>query len=205
MHSMIDLHAGYLGAPIHTRAEVLTTPCPVPTNPGVYGWWFETPPARDIDMAGCYKRDGLTLLYAGISPSKPPTNGKAASRENIRKRITYHYRGNAAGSTLRLTLGSLLSDDIGIQLRRIGSGNRFHFHDGERALDDWMAKHALVSWVAHPQPWVLEDALIKMYDLPLNLMGNRHNAFHSILSQARSASRRRAMELPVLPNPGRRN
>lgn len=201
---MSDLHADYLGAPIHTRLEVLAKPCPVPAATGVYGWWFEHLPASDIDTSDCYQRDGRTLLYAGISPSKPPTNGKAPSRQTVRTRIRYHYRGNAAGSTLRLTLGSLLSDHLGIQLRRIGSGNRLHFHTGEWLLDEWMAEHAFVSWVAHPAPWVLEDDLIATFDLPLNLMGNGRNAYHARLSRARSYSRVRAFELPVLPNTGRR-
>ncbi|MEU1194017.1 GIY-YIG nuclease family protein [Streptomyces sp. NPDC005859] len=42
------------------------------------------------------------------------------STQNLRKRVRYHYRGNAAGSTLRLTLGCLL----GLDLRRVGSGKR---------------------------------------------------------------------------------
>ncbi|MFF9819052.1 GIY-YIG nuclease family protein [Streptomyces sp. NPDC014006] len=29
------------------------------------------------------------------------------STQNLRKRVRYHYRGNAAGSTLRLTLGAV--------------------------------------------------------------------------------------------------
>ncbi|MBY4111112.1 hypothetical protein HQO82_19310 [Rhodococcus fascians] len=200
---MDDHHTAYLGAQLYSRSQVLTKPCPVPATPGVYGWWFDQLPASDIDTTGCHKRDGLTLLYAGISPSKPPTNGKAPSRQNIRKRIRYHYKGNAYGSTLRLTLGSLLSEELGIQLRVVGSG-RLHFHEGEWAINDWMDKHAFVSWVAHPEPWVLEDDLIESYDLPLNLMGNTRNPYHARLSKARSTARVRALELPVLGNAGKR-
>jgi hypothetical protein len=46
------------------------------------------------------------------------------SRQNLRKRLRYHYRGNAYGSTLRLTLGALLNEQLIIQLRRVGSGSR---------------------------------------------------------------------------------
>lgn len=197
---MSDLHATYLAAPTYTRDQVLAKDCPVPALPGVYGWWFDKFPANNIDTAGCYKRDGMTLLYAGISPSKPPANGKNPSRQNIRRRIRYHYNGNAYGSTLRFTLGSLL----GLSLRRVGSGQRVHFHEGEWILNDWMSEHVFVSWVTHSEPWVLEDELIEKYDLPLNLMGNRHNAYHPVLSAVRSAARRGAMELPVLPNPRKR-
>ncbi|WP_374939609.1 GIY-YIG nuclease family protein [Streptomyces sp. UH6] len=45
------------------------------------------------------------------------------STQNLRKRVRYHCRGNAAGSTLRLTLGCL----PGLELRRVGSGKRMTF------------------------------------------------------------------------------
>ena len=54
-----------------TGAEVLATPSPTPREPGVYGWYFKSiPPGVPTD--GCIRRDGLTLLYAGISPKAPP-------------------------------------------------------------------------------------------------------------------------------------
>ncbi len=45
-----------------------------------------------------------------------------------------HYAGNAEGSTLRKTLGCLLADELGIELRRVGSGTRKTFVDGEHRL-----------------------------------------------------------------------
>jgi GIY-YIG catalytic domain len=45
-----------------------------------------------------------------------------------------HYTGNAEGSTLRKTLGCLLANELGIQLWRVGSGNRMTFIEGEQAL-----------------------------------------------------------------------
>ncbi|MGW5269185.1 GIY-YIG nuclease family protein [Rhodococcus sp. NPDC003994] len=205
IESVIDIRTGYLRAPIYTRADVLASPCPVPTSRGVYGWWFDKPPSDSIDTTNCQKRDGLTLLYTGISPSKPPTNGKAPSKENIRKRIKYHYQGNAAGSTLRLTLGCLLGREHGIALRRVGaSGSRLHFHSDEALIDRWMDQHAFVSWVEHTEPWELEDHLIDTLDLPLNLQGNKHNHFYATLAKCRADARRHAFLSPVLNNPGKR-
>ncbi|CAM2778236.1 RES domain-containing protein [Prescottella defluvii] len=191
----------YLAALPFARAQVLSRPCPVPASPGVYGWWFRELPA-DIDTSSCAKKDGLTLLYTGISPSAPPANGKAPSTQDIRKRIRTHYTGNAEGSTLRKTLGCLLSDRLGIELRRVGSGNRRTFVAGEKTLSEWMAENALVSWVCHPEPWVLEHQLITSLDVPLNLDANAHNGFYSTLKSVRRAAVVRANELPVLPNPG---
>jgi hypothetical protein len=54
-------------------------------------------------------------------------------------RNRYHYRGNAEGSTLRLTLGCLLSSSLGLRLRRVGSGKRLTFADGEARLSESMS------------------------------------------------------------------
>lgn len=90
---------------LFSRAEVLRSPCPVPKEPGVYGWWFRRVPGG-IDTSECLKRDGLVLLYTGISPRRPPSNGRGPSMQRLRDRVRYHYSGNAEGSTLRKTLGS---------------------------------------------------------------------------------------------------
>ncbi|MGY2090463.1 GIY-YIG nuclease family protein [Nocardia gipuzkoensis] len=192
----------YLTATPYTRAEVvLSRPSPVPAVPGVYGWWFRKLPAA-IDTSACATKDGLTLLYTGISPSKPPSNGKPPSSQHLRTRITTHYTGNAAGSTLRLTLGCLLAGTLGIELRRFGSGRRFHFGSGELVLSKWMHSNALVSWITTPEPWRTEKELIAHLDLPLNLQGNKGNHFHSELTTARAAARARAATLTILANPG---
>jgi hypothetical protein len=68
-----------------------------------------------------------------------------------------------------------------------------------------MSDHALVSFVRHDRPWELEDELIRRLDLPLNLEGNSHNAFHPELTYIRKLAVAGANALPVVPNPGRRD
>jgi hypothetical protein len=102
----------FLCSRLVTREEALRTPSPVPEKPGVYGWWFRQLPAA-MDTSGCATTGGLTLLYTGISPKRPPGNGRQASGQNLRERIRTHYAGHAEGSTLRKTLGCLLSDALG--------------------------------------------------------------------------------------------
>ena len=183
--------------PLHTRDEVLARPCPVPAIPGVYGWWFDEIPTG-VPIQGCVARDGKHLLYVGISPKSPPNNGAAPSRQNLRTRLRYHYRGNAEGSTLRLTLGVLLAAELGVELRRVGSGNRRTFGAGEAALSEWMGANATVSWLSDTQPWITEHELIQSIDLPLNLADNRHHVFHAQLSDLRSEAKRRAGLLSIL-------
>lgn len=179
--------AGFVGARAFTHDEVFSEPCPVPTEPGAFGWWFSSVPAA-IDASGCQQRDGLTLLYVGIAPTPPPANGKRPISQDLRKRIRYHFGGSGAsaeGSTLRKSLGVLLKDELGIELRRIGSGERSTFAGGEAVLTQWMAENSRVSWVLHPEPWVFEDTLIHGLDLPLNLQNNDHNPFVPELKKLR--------------------
>jgi hypothetical protein len=125
-----------------SRAEIVgVRPSPVPATAGVYAWYFGQVPGP-IDTSRCHVHDGLPMLYVGIAPRKPYADGRR-SKSKLRKRVPYHYRGNAEGSTLRLTLGSLLGNELGIELRRVGSGKRRTFSDGEARLSAWMAANAL--------------------------------------------------------------
>jgi len=192
--------AGFLDAQRFTREQVFGEPCPVPSEPGAFGWWFRTLPA-ELDVSGCEQRDGLTLLYVGISPTPPPANGKRPVSEDLRKRIRYHFGGgnaSAEGSTLRKSLGVLLAKDLGIELRRIGSGERSTFAGGEAVLTQWMAEHTLVSWVVRQEPWHFEDKLIAGLDVPLNIQGNKRNAYYSELKRRRREAAVNASKLRVL-------
>lgn len=116
-------------ARLWSRGEVLSIPSPVPRSPGVYAWYF-----RGLDSVPsglCLNAGEFRLLSIGISPSAPPKNGKAPSSQSLQSRIRYHFCGNAEGSTLRLTLGCLLADELRIELRRVGSGKRMTFSSGK--------------------------------------------------------------------------
>jgi hypothetical protein len=182
---------------LYSHDEVLAKLSPVPPKPGVYGWWFSALPAP-IEISGCIRREGWILLYVGISPERPPGNGKPPSKQNLRKRLRQHYTRTAAASTLRRTLGCLLAEELGLQLRLVGSsGRRTNFGDGEQQLSAWMARNATVSWVVRKQPWELEDELIDRLDLPLNLKGNKRNTYHSTLTEARARCLAQARAMPV--------
>lgn len=180
-----------------SRMDVLSKPCPVPDRPGVYAWYFkEVPPS--VPLGDCVNWKGLWLLYVGISPKKPPKQCRSSS-QNLRKRVWYHYRGNAEGSTLRLTLGCLLADRLGIQLRRVGSGKRMTFSKvGEAKLSEWMGQNAFVTWLEHEKPWEHEDELIATGSFPLNLQGNRTHSFWPKLSEIRAKAKAHARFMPVL-------
>ena len=173
-----------------SRDEVLSTAC-VPRSGGVYAWYFRDSPQL-VPLAGCIVRGDFALLYAGIAPKAPPKAGRPSS-QTLFHRIRYHMQGNAEGSTLRLTLGCLL----GLELRRIGSGERRTFADQERQLSDWLDRNARVCWMETSEPWLVEKELIRSACLPLNLDQNRAHPFHAVLSEIRRTSKRRADDRPV--------
>lgn len=91
---------------------------------------------------------------------------------------------------------------MGIELRRVGSGNRMTFGRGERLPSEWMGENAFVSWVQCERPWELEEELIASLDLPLNLQGNDRNPFRGELKRVCKECVARARALAVIPNPG---
>ncbi|MFL6448729.1 MAG: GIY-YIG nuclease family protein [Bryobacteraceae bacterium] len=96
-----------------------------------------------------------------------------------------HGHGGAArhGSTLRLTLGCLLAQELSIELRRVGSGNRMTFGPGEHRFSEWLSENALVSWLACGRPWRLKINRFPRLSLPLNLRRNHGHAFHARLAR----------------------
>jgi hypothetical protein len=148
-----------------------------------------------VPADGCLSFGGNTLLYLGIAPD---IENKPNSRSTLLKRIRQHYRGNAEGSTLRRTLGVLLEPKSGFPLRRVGSGKRITLtHAGEQYIDQWMEKNAFVTWMVHPEPWIIEHQLLRQVSSPLNISGNSLHPFYLNLRMMRAAALKRARELPI--------
>lgn len=188
-----------------SRREVLSKPSPVPRSPGAYAWYFRAIPPG-VPTEGCLSQDDLTLLYVGISPRSPASNGRVPSGQTLLTRLRTHMQGNAEGSTLRLAIGCLLSEQLGIMLRRVRSKDsvsestafRYTFtRDGEASLNEWLNRYAFVAWMVDGESWTVEDKLIRSVSLPLNLAQNSHRPFYVILSDIKRRAKERANELPV--------
>lgn len=144
---------------------------PVPRYAGLYGWWFRAPPPK-VDMDGTIQRDGFSLLYVGIAPQRPAANGRTSKR-TLHQRLRNHCRGPIATSTFRRSLAFLLAEDLGFQIIKGADGKVRIGREAEARLTDWIDQNARVSWVIHPEPWLLEDALISNGPrLPLNIRGS---------------------------------
>lgn len=177
-------------SPLYLWSELESDPSLPPRLPGIYAWFFVDPPSA-VPTANCLIRDRAYLLYVGISPGRSPRT------QNLRNRVRYHFRGNAEGSTLRLTLGCLLERELGTVLVRVGSGRRKTFADREAALTQWIAEHARVVWQPTSKPKELESQLIGSLYLPLNLDENAANTFYPTLVKIRQTARLRALASPV--------
>ena len=168
---------------LYSRSQVLSKPCPVPAEGGLCAWYFKKIPSV-TPTDGCLVKDDLTLLYVGIS-------------QNIRERVPFHFRGNAEGSTLRRTLGILLTKESGFPLRRVGNGKSMTFtHPGESWLNNWMEQNAFVCWMTHEKPREVKAEIINSVSPPLNIEGNK-NRFSNRLSKMRQAAIDKAIEMSI--------
>jgi hypothetical protein len=175
---------------------VLTSLVDVRTAPrekGVYAWWFD-PGALEVPDAAYAMTGDRQLLYVGIAPRKPSSAGKE-SASRLRNRLTTHATKDASRSTLRLSLGVLLADQLGLALR-LRAGRLNWGPEGEFTLTQWMTQHARVSWVADDEPWAIEHELISEVPLALNVDG-RDDRFAKSLSARRREHRRTARQLLI--------
>jgi hypothetical protein len=72
------------------------------------------------------------------------------------------------------------------------------FGSGEACLSDWMNANAFVARQCCPEPWSIEEQLIRTVCLPLNLDQNKSGAFHAELRSIRRGARILAKNMPVL-------
>ena len=172
---------------LYSRDEINAKPSPIPSKAGFYAWFFKNIPSN-IPTEHCFVRDGFVLLYLGISPSSE------TSSANLMKRIrSQHMNGNAAGSTLRFSLASILSESMDMTLIRKGS--RIFLGENEAKLNTWLNEHARISFFEIEQPWLYEETLIEELDLPINLEYNKKHPFYKSMKELRSIARKSAIEI----------
>ncbi len=174
----------------------------VPKLPGIYAWYFDDIPPG-VPTAECHTSvENKMLLYVGIAPKKV-SPAVIPSTRTLRDRLRNHLTGNAEGSTLRLSLGCLLADQLEICLQRVGSGKSHTFtNPGEIMLDNWLAAHAHVALAAVERPWEVEAKMLSIHSLPLNLSGNGSHSFAADLKRIRAVARCKAATLPVVADSG---
>jgi hypothetical protein len=176
--------------------EIVSRSAELLGNPGVYLVLFD-PKAQLLERSGYYDfdrskplatPDGYQLLYAG------------ASRDPLRRRVLEHLTGNTKGSSLRMTIGALIGNELGLD--PVGSRNRtyFDFGDGEQRLTDWMLAHTRVAVVATDDPFPLERAVLATTPVPLNISERRRHPYSKFLMNLRAVlACRRPSTVRVMP------
>ncbi len=164
---------------------VLARPCVVPAEAGLYAWYFRDLP--NVPLCRIPPAGPFQLGYIGIAPSR------SGSGSTLRSRLRQHFRGNAAGSTLRFTLGCLLAGTLTLQLQATGRTKRLTWGGtGEQALSEWLKRSARVVWVVCPEPWLVEADLVQCFAPPLNLEHNDGHPFKPGLTALRLQMRNSA-------------
>lgn len=156
----------------------------VPSEPGVYGWWFDAVP-KGIPFDRAPEFNGRRLLYVGIAPHRPSGSGKV-SKSNLRRRLRQHCKGPIRTSTLRRSLAAVLQSHLDLKVVRTHSQKLTMPLSDEIRLTKWLEESAAVCWHTSPSPWEIEHKLIHnaSFLIPLNILGNRH-AFRSELKSLR--------------------
>lgn len=160
--------------PFLSRKEVKSDS--IPNAPGLYGFYFRKYPSVVLD-ANTIQVDGFNLLYIGISPKGLGT------KQTLKGRIRKHLFGDASRSTLRKSMGCVLSSELGIELTTFN--DRETFGSGENVLHEWLESNMRFTWFLITEPWLYEAALLKILMAPLNLDHNEHHSFHQILKKLR--------------------
>lgn len=167
-------------AALYSPSEVLDSIAERKMN-GIYTWWFRNLPEY-VPTTGNVV-GGFNLMYLGIGPARP------TSKQHLYGRLKNHLSPDSTKSTLRRSLGSLLSKPLSLRfvVSRVSAGNKLHFGlgEGEMRLSDWMTQNARIGWLEYRCPWDLEKRLIYSLNLPLNIEHNSHHPFYPTLRDLR--------------------
>lgn len=167
----IEADVNYFAKPdeVFSLKDLQKNPTLCPSRPGVYGWYFDEPPPY-VPKNGCTPvktgfwpfRTTLWLLYIGQA-------------DKLKDRIMkYHIGGGhyAQGtmSSLRLSLGCLLSDRFGLKLYYPPES----FGEKDKKLNKWLEEHARIAWIETQYLDAMELGAIEKYTLPLNYKHSRY-------------------------------
>jgi hypothetical protein len=151
---------------------------------GLYSWWVDELGARDLTRG----LGGEVLpgrIYAGQTGATKWPSG-TVGRATLRSRISsQHLRGRIRGSTFRLTLASVLAEELGLQ----GIAPKSIGGDGEDRLSVWMRGHLTVAVHPFDERDVLghlEHRVLAELDPPLNLDGRPVTNLRLVLTRLRA-------------------
>jgi hypothetical protein len=148
--------------------------------PGLYSWWADQA-AREA-IGAVLQTELPALIYAG--------QAGAGTAADLKQRIlSTHIGGQITRSTFRLTLASVLRDELNLELLAPEKLS----DESEQALTRWIKQHLLVAVFPYADRSTLrtfEADVIKRLDAPLNLSKMHKGNVRRRLSALRSEIRR---------------
>jgi hypothetical protein len=121
-----------------------------------------------------FSKDGFDLLYVG------------ATMSHLRRRVLDHLTGNSRSSSLRMTVGALLTLELGLDPVGDGSRTYFHFGDGERRLTNWLVANTRIACVPSVDPFHEEKQILANAPLPFNISERKRHPYSKYLMTLRS-------------------
>jgi uncharacterized protein DUF6884/GIY-YIG catalytic domain-containing protein len=150
------------------------------TVPGVYSWWVDPAGANELSRGlGLSGPDALQagIIYAGLAGATRWPSGKRSTNTLWSRIAGMHLGSNCQLSTLRLTLGAILSNAWGNDTI------------DEAALTRWMLEHLTVIAIPYEDGNTLgrlETDLLAALDPPLNLQGMSPTSLRHRISALRA-------------------
>jgi len=154
--------------------------------PGLYSWWVDRAGAANLS-AGLGTQITEGRIYAGLTGATKWPSG-STGKNTLRKRVGgSHIRGRIRGSTFRLTLASVLREQLGL----IPTGPKLLAPRSEKALTQWIRDHLSVAVHRFPADPLadLEHQVLVRLDPPLNLDGMPPNPLRMHLRELRHVLR----------------
>jgi hypothetical protein len=110
------------------------------------------------------------IMYIGIA-GKENTNRKSLWDRGFEN----HFEGNNSGkSSVRKSLGVIFGYKQIPRDREPCNGKTKFGENDEANLSQWMKQSLFLHFAKHSSPWTVESRLIKRFNPPLNLLGNRN-------------------------------
>jgi hypothetical protein len=151
-------------------------------TPGLYSWWIDRLGAASLS-AGLGAQLAEGRIYAGLTGATKWPSG-FTGKNTLQKRVgRSHIRGRIRGSTFRLTLASVLREQLGL----VATGLKLLAPHSEKALTEWICDHLSVAVHRFPADPLadLEHQVLARLDPPLNLDGMPINPLRMRLRELR--------------------
>jgi hypothetical protein len=180
--------------PLHPAQDVVSNAALGANTRGVYGIFFdrkalllERSGYLEFDKTLPIEVDDHDLLYVG------------ASIDPLRRRVLAHLTGNSKASSLRMTLGAILTEEL--LLDPIAGANRgyYDFGFGEARLSQWIVSTTRIGFYPSDDPYDLERDILRCVPLPLNIDQRKRHRFSRYLLMLRGYYSARPTQRGRLP------